>query len=92
MESFTSALPGALAELLRGSPMSPGKLEFAWKAAVGPALERVTSPRLEGKVVVVRADTPEWARAVSASAAIILRRLQTLLGEAAVSRIDVRVG
>jgi hypothetical protein len=43
MLPLSSGLPGALVELLRGSPNSDGKVTFAWKAAVGPAIERVTN-------------------------------------------------
>ena len=90
MLPLASAVPGAVADLLRRSPLSPGKVAFAWRTAVGPALERVTAVRLEGGVLIVDARTPEWAREVSRSSRIILGRLQTLLGATAVVRIDVR--
>jgi hypothetical protein len=48
---LNSALPGALAELLRDAPLSPGKVSFAWRAVVGPGLERETSVRLEGSTL-----------------------------------------
>ena len=90
MLPLASAVPGAVADLLRRSPLSPGKVAFAWRTAVGPALERVTAVRLEGGVLIVLAGTPEWAREVSRSSPVILGRLQTLLGASAVGRIDVR--
>ena len=63
MRPLSSALPGALAELLRAAPLSPGKVDFAWRAAVGPALERVTAVRLEGTTLIVdAADAPVGAR------------------------------
>ena len=43
MQPLTNGMPGALVELLRGSPNSDGKVTFAWKAAVGPAIARVSS-------------------------------------------------
>ena len=90
MRPLTQGLPGALAELLRDVPISNGKVEFAWKAAVGVALERVTSVRLEGRVLLV--DVPDliWAREVTRSSGVILTRLQTLLGREAVAEIVVR--
>ena len=91
MLPLTQALPGALAELLRGAPLSPGKVSFAWRAAVGPALERVTSARLEGRALVVEAESPQWAREVSRSSAVILARVKTLLGADAVGSIQVQV-
>jgi predicted nucleic acid-binding Zn ribbon protein len=88
---LSQAMPGALVELLRGSPLSPGKVTFAWRAAVGPALERVTSARLEGRALVVEADSAQWAREVSRSAAVILTRVKTLLGADAVGSIQIQV-
>lgn len=85
------AVPGALVELLRGAPLSPGKVSFAWRAAVGTAVERVTSVRLDGHTLVVDADSMQWAREVSRSAGVILTRVQTLLGAEAVATIRVQV-
>ena len=84
------AVPGALAELLRGAPLSPGKVEFAWKAAVGPALQRTTSVRLEGTQLLVDAATAQWAREIGRSSHVILSRLQLLLGQETVTEITVR--
>lgn len=87
---IASAIPGAVTELLRHAPLSRGKVAFAWRAAVGASLERATAVHLEGTVLIVDADTAQWAREVSRSSRIILRRLQTLLGEDTVGQIDVR--
>jgi predicted nucleic acid-binding Zn ribbon protein len=83
-------MPGALAELMRGAPLSTGKVGFAWRAAVGPAVERATSVRLEGGVLLVDATSGAWAREVIRSSPVILARLQTLLGREAVASISVR--
>ena len=90
MRPLTHALPGALAELLRDAPLSPGKVEFAWRAAVGPNLGRVTSVRLEGRVLIVEAANPHWAREIVRGSNIILTRLKTLLGHDTVERMQVR--
>ena len=90
MRPLTSALPGAVSELLRNAPLSPGKVSFAWRAAVGPALERETSVRLEGGTLIVDAASRQWAREVRRSSSIILKRLQNFLGSDAVSEISVR--
>jgi len=87
---LTSALPGALAALLRDAPLSPGKVSFAWRAAVGPALERETSVRLIDGTLVVDAASRLWAREVTRSSPIILKRLQLLLGSETVIAISVR--
>jgi hypothetical protein len=69
MDPIASAVPGAITALLRGLPLSPGKVEFAWAAAVGPALPRVTTVRLEGQVLIVDAASQQWAREVARSTA-----------------------
>jgi len=90
MKPISQAVPGALAELLRGAPLSPGKVDFAWKAAVGPALQRTTAVKLEGTQLLVDATTAQWAREIGRSSRVILSRLQLLLGEHAVTTIVVR--
>jgi predicted nucleic acid-binding Zn ribbon protein len=90
MRPLNQALPGALASLLRAAPLSAGKVGFAWRTAVGSAMDRVTSVRLEGRVLFVDATSPQWAREVARSSGIILARLQTLLGDNAVERIEVK--
>jgi len=84
------AMPAALAELLRGAPLSPGKVGFAWRAAVGPALERVTAVHLQDRTLYVDAANAQWCREIRRSTAIIMGRLETLLGSGAVERIVVR--
>jgi predicted nucleic acid-binding Zn ribbon protein len=90
MQPIGQALPGALAELLRGAPLSPGKVDFAWKAAVGPTFQRVTVVRLEGHTLLVEAASHAWATEVRRAASTILPRLQTLLGQKTVTAIQVR--
>ena len=85
-----SALPGALSELLRDAPLSPGKVSFAWRAAVGAAFERETDVRLEGQTLIVEAVDRLWVREVRRSSSTILHRLQALLGPEAVTSISVR--
>lgn len=83
-------MPGALVEILRDAPLSQGKVGFAWRAAVGPALGKVTSVHLEGKVLLVDAASKAWAREVTRSSPVILKRLQTLLGKDTLSSITAR--
>ena len=90
MNQLSSAVPGALAALLRSGPLSQGKIDFAWSAVVGPALQRATAVRLEERVLIVDAANAQWAREVTRSSRMILQRLQTLLGADAVKEISVR--
>jgi predicted nucleic acid-binding Zn ribbon protein len=89
VKPLTSGLPGALVELLRGAPTSDGKVTFAWKAAVGPAFERVTDVKLDGRVLLVEAASAQWAKEVMRASPVILKRLQSLLGAGTVERIEV---
>jgi hypothetical protein len=87
---IANAVPGAVAALLRSSPLSPGKVEFAWKAAVGPAIQRVTAVKFESGVLFVDATSAPWAREVSRSSGMILSRMQALLGAGVIKEIVVR--
>ena len=90
MRPLHDGMPGALIELLRGSPLSDGKVTFAWKAAVGPAIERVTHVKLERRVLLVETPSAQWSKEVMRSSPVILNRLQSLLGTDIVERIEVR--
>ena len=90
MQPLSQAVPRVLAELFRGSPPSPGKVECAWTAAVGPAVDRVTRVRLEGRVLLVEARSPQWTHEMQRSSRIILRRMQTLMGDDVIEELIVR--
>jgi hypothetical protein len=90
VRSLQQTLPGVLAEVLRAAPLSQGKVGFAWRATVGPAVGKVTTVRLEGRQLLVDATTSAWAREVERSTPVILMRLQTLLGADAPTTITVR--
>jgi hypothetical protein len=90
MRSLSHIVPAALMELLSNTPLSDGKVTFAWNAAVGPALERATAVKLEGGILIVETTGPQWAREVKRSSGVIMTRLKTLLGDGTVQRIEVR--
>lgn len=90
MQPLSNGLPGALVELLRGSPLSDGKVTFAWKAAVGPAIERVSHVKLEQRVLLVETASAQWSKEVMRASPVILKRLESLLGAGVVERIEVR--
>jgi len=90
MRPLSHAVPGALAELLRGAPLSDGKVGFAWRAAVGPAFDRATAVKLEARVLIVETTSRAWAREITHSTPTILTRMRTLLGDDAIDRLDVR--
>ena len=83
-------IPAVLSEVVRKAPLCPEKVEFAWRAAVGPAVERVTSVRLDDKGVLhVTAADAHWAREVKRSTKLILARLANLLGDDVVKKLRV---
>ena len=90
MHSLSHVMPAAVVELLRTSGLSKGKVSFAWKVSVGPALERVTKVKLDGSVLIVDAAGAAWAREIRRSSPIILQRMQELLGAETVTRLEVR--
>jgi hypothetical protein len=83
-------VPGAVAEVIRKAPLTPEKVAFAWRMAVGPAIDKATRISLDdGGVLQVRVDTAAWASALRKSSSLILSRLETLLGSDAVLQIDI---
>jgi hypothetical protein len=90
MDPLQAIVPRALTELLRQGPMCQGKLDVAWRAAVGDALSRVTTVRLQanGIVEVVPSDA-RWTVALKRSSSMILTRLKGMLGDHNVARISV---
>lgn len=92
MEPVSRLIPAALASLLRRAPLSEGKVAFAWRSAVGPAMDKVTSVALDGDVLRVRARDEAWKREIDRSAALIRARVAEVLGDGIVHRIDVQVG
>ena len=90
MRALASVVPAALVELLRTTPMSHGKVTFAWRAAVGPAIERVTAVRIDGRVLIIETAGLQWTREIERSADVILGRLKSLLGGDTITRVEIR--
>ena len=90
MRPLSHAVPGALVELLRATPLSDGKVTFAWGVAVGPALVRVTAVKLEGRVLLVETASAQWSHEILRSSPTILNRLRGFLGPDVVDRIETR--
>jgi predicted nucleic acid-binding Zn ribbon protein len=83
-----TAIPRVLAEVLRNAPLCPEKVEFAWRAAVGPAVARVTKISLNAEgVLQVTSSEAHWTTEVRRSSKLILARLETLLGAGTVKKI-----
>lgn len=76
-EILASILPG----LLQKAPLTPEKVQFAWRAAVGPQLARATRVEWRERRIVVSADDRRWTDEVRRAAHLILPKLRVLLGE-----------
>ena len=85
-------LPDALAEILRRAPLTDDKVAFAWRASVGPALDRGTTVTLRQGVLQVIAREAAWGREVERSEALIRARLDSLLGRGVVRAIEISTG
>jgi predicted nucleic acid-binding Zn ribbon protein len=90
MDSLQALVPRVLVELFRQGPMSQGKLEAAWRIAVGEAISRISTVRLQpdGSVDVLAADQ-RWHRELKRSSPVILNKLNALLGQDAVRTLHV---
>jgi hypothetical protein len=84
-------MPDALATVLRRAPLTPEKIAFSWRTAVGPAVDKVTSVELRNSVLHVRTKDATWQREIERSATLIRSRLDSLLGEDVVRYIKVAV-
>lgn len=84
-------LPEALAALLRKAPTTPEKIAFAWRQAVGPAVDRATTIELVGTTLQVRVRNAQWQREIERSAALVRSRLDALLGTGVIRFIDVSI-
>jgi hypothetical protein len=85
-------IPDALAEILRKAPLSDEKVAFAWRSAVGPAIDRGTSVTLDDGVLRVVVKEAAWGREVKRSEALIRARLDALLGGGIVRTIEIADG
>ncbi len=82
-------IPDALAEILRQAPLTDEKVAFAWRAAVGPAIDRGTTVSLRDGVLRVVVREQAWGREVERSDALIRARLEALLGRGVVRVLQV---
>jgi predicted nucleic acid-binding Zn ribbon protein len=90
MQAIGQVLPRALAAIVRQAPLSPGKVDFAWRSSVGTTIARASSVLLVDGVLLVDTQTPQWAAAIRRSSKTILQRLQDLLGAETVRQIRLR--
>ena len=91
MIPINAFLSNALADVLRKAPLTPDKVAFAWRTAVGASVDRVTKVSLNGQILQVHADNAAWRREIEHSAALIRTRLDALLGPNVVRGLNVTI-
>lgn len=90
MDSFRQVLPAMLAPAVRQAPLTFEKVQFAWRAACGPAIDRATTVTLgDGGVLTVAVDDASWAREVHRLRHDLVRRLEPWLGAGVITRLEV---
>ncbi|HEX5107811.1 MAG TPA: DciA family protein [Vicinamibacterales bacterium] len=89
MRPVSTSIPDALATILRKAPLTDEKVSFAWRTAVGPAVDKATAIELRNGILFVRAKDEAWRREVERSAAVVRARLDSLLGKGIVRTIRV---
>ena len=83
--------PSVVIGLVRQQPLSPPKVSFAWRTAAGPALARAATAELRNDgTIVITTTTAAWAREVERSRALLLMRMQEMLGAEVATRLAVR--
>jgi hypothetical protein len=89
MLPLSEFMPDALATVIRKAPLTPEKVAFAWRHAVGAAVDRASAVELLEHRLVVRVDSAQWKREIDRSTTVIRARLEALLGQGAVREIEV---
>jgi hypothetical protein len=92
MQPLHQFMPAALAHILRRAPLCDEKVQFAWRSAVGPAVDRVSVVQLRDGVLHVQTPSVAWQREIERSAGFVRARLDALLGAGVVRWMEVAVG
>jgi hypothetical protein len=85
-------MPKVVAEVLSKAPLTPEKVAFAWRSAVGPAVDKASTIELRDRILHVRVKDAAWQREIERSAALIRARLDMLLGDGVVRFVEVTRG
>ncbi len=89
MERVQQFAPALLADILRRQQPSDGRTAFAWQIAVGTAVARATTIRLEKGRLTVTASDPRWIAEIERAREPVLHRMQHLLGPDSIRTISL---
>jgi hypothetical protein len=73
-------IPDVLTSVVRKAPLTPEKVAFAWRMAVGARVDSATQIELREGTLHVLAREVAWQREVEQSAGVIRSRMAALLG------------
>jgi len=91
MDSLHDIIGPALVGIVRPAPLSVEKVLFAWRLSVGPAVARATRVTLgDDRVLVARLADGRWHSELDRQSRMILSRMQDLLGDDTVTRLELR--
>ena len=82
-------IPDVLTSVVRKAPLTPEKVAFAWRMAVGERVDKATSVELRDGVLHVLARETAWQQEVERSAGMIRSRMAALLGPDVVRFIKI---
>ncbi len=85
-------LPDVVTSVVRKAPLTPQKVAFAWRMAVGARVAGATQIDLRSGTLHVRATEAGWLREVEHSAAMIRSRMGAFLGPDVIRFIKVAAG
>lgn len=81
----------AIARLLADAPVTPGKVRFAWRLAVGPAIDRISTASFsEDRRLAVSVPDESWRREIRRALPVIHERLAALLGPGVIETIVIK--
>ncbi len=69
-----------MTSVVRKAPLTPEKVAFAWRMAVGARVDGATQVELRNGTLFVTATQAGWLSEIEHSAAMIRSRMEALLG------------
>jgi hypothetical protein len=91
VKSLTALTESVLPVLLARAPLTPEKIDFSWRLAVGAPVSRACTITLRNGTLAIIAPDRVWAGEIERSLDVILSRMQRMLGRDAVRRVECHV-
>lgn len=90
VKPLTTLTDSVVPLLLARAPLTPEKIDFSWRLAVGAPVHRACAITLTNGTLAVSVPDGAWAREIERSIDVILVRMQRMLGRETVRRIECR--